>query len=361
MTPEERRPGDEPEDEPPFLERVPFSDDSLIIAPARWNRPLEFRTGYESPAESAACPFCCGRETETPPALAEYATMETLATGELGNAPSSPDRSSPDVEHPWQVRVVPNKYPVTAAPGRAMHATATAGRQPVEGTHEVVVESPDHVLEWTDLPADQRRLVVCVWRDRLAHAARSRSFGSLFKNNGPRAGASLGHVHSQLIAVDFIPPAVQRMERELESFHQAQGDCWLCRHTSRRSGPLAITETTEHFHVAVPAFARMAGETWIVPRRHACHFHESSDGMCGELADTLAHTISRLRREIGHFDYNVVVQTPSFRVPLEEPFHWHVRIIPRIVVLGGFEWATACFINPLDPHWLARSMAPQSE
>ena len=320
-----------------FVERPPSGDACSIIAPARWDRPIELRDDRPIDEAAGTCPFCRGREESTPPGLAEYG----------GSAR----------EGDWLVRVVPNKYPVAVAakpPGTDVPSSAS-----VHGAHEVIVESPHHVVEWTELDVPQIERVIGAWCDRLTAAARSWRFASLFKNNGHRAGASLSHVHSQLIAVDFVPPAVATRESWLAQYYAEHHECWLCARSSSSptgSGRLIEAVNGETFALVVPAFSAMAGETWLVPVRHACHFHEMDGAVRSELARRLPATIATLRSIAGPFAYNLVVQTPSFGVSSEAPFHWYMRIIPRIVVLGGFEWSTECYINPLDPYRLAEDL-----
>ena len=41
-----------------------------------------------------------------------------------------------------------------------------------------------------------------------AHA--DAAYTALFKNHGPDAGASIPHVHSQLMPLSFVPPRIER-------------------------------------------------------------------------------------------------------------------------------------------------------
>ena len=172
------------------LRRDPLTGRWVIIASHRNARPNEFASRPPRPSARLKCPFCAGNEAETPPEIARY--------------PADAGR--------WSVRVVPNKYPALSPP--------EAGQVPVagllhsragEGAHEVIIESPRHVASLTELSRDEMRLAVRVYRDRLR---RMRDDGRwryalVFKNVGALAGASLHHIHSQLLATDLIPPEIQ--------------------------------------------------------------------------------------------------------------------------------------------------------
>src|SRR5215510_12230664 len=89
-----------------------LTGDTVILATARALRPDTFGVQTSPlPAAVATCPFCMGNETETPPEVARI-------------GPGAPDTEG------WEVRVVPNKYPLVG--------------DGVAGAHEVVVLSPAH-------------------------------------------------------------------------------------------------------------------------------------------------------------------------------------------------------------------------
>src|SRR5205807_6421662 len=84
------------------------------------------------------------------------------------------------------------------------------------GSHEVIIESPRHVASLSDLTDAEAQAVFAAYRDRLLKlkAEGSYRYVQIFKNVGPAAGASLEHVHSQLVALPDVPVVVQQ---ELES------------------------------------------------------------------------------------------------------------------------------------------------
>jgi len=78
------------------------------------------------------------------------------------------------------------------------------------GAHEVIIESPEHVVHTADLPDENVREVFAVYRERLIELKQDPRlvYGMIFKNVGEPAGASLEHAHSQLIATPLVPSGV---------------------------------------------------------------------------------------------------------------------------------------------------------
>ena len=75
-----------------------------------------------------------------------------------------------------------------------------------------------------------------------------------------------------------------------------------------------------------------------------------------ELSDCLGLTMRRLAASLGEPQYNWMLHTaPNMSVPrypwpdIEEHFHWHFEIIPKLTRVAGFEWGTGFYINPTPP------------
>lgn len=193
-----------------------------ILAPGRAARPDSFNLPKSEPKGPDNCPFCEGREDRTPP--------EVYATRPGGGETDSPG---------WTTRVVPNLYPALAneADGGSAGGAEPAARsgeagafasagdpllesrrsgepdlfsaRPATGTHEVLINSPEHVTAMHELNAEQFGAAVETWRERMrAHGGAS--YVQLIVNEGGGAGASLEHSHAQLYALDFVPAAVAR-------------------------------------------------------------------------------------------------------------------------------------------------------
>ena len=262
------------------VRKHPVSGEPILYAPGRAGRPNAFGRDDED-----VCPFCPGNESLTPPEIAR--------TGD-----------------PWRVRAFPNKYPATAE-------------------HEVIVDSNRHDASFESLDNAAEVVAMYIARYR-AHA--DATYVSLFKNDGERAGASIDHVHSQLMPVPFLPP---RIERHLAAF--AAGPCPLCR------GAGTVIDENESFTRIVPNAAQHAYEQWIVPKRHEADFTTLRDSEVAALAAMLQTAVSKARRVAPA--HNVLFMN----FPRRTAAHFYIDVFPRMTSVAGFELGTGTFIDIIDP------------
>ena len=260
----------------------------------------------------------------------------------------------------WQVRVVPNKFPVVTCEASLAHPVAEAPpiqpAQPALGGHEIVIESPRHVRDITQLTLDEFTSVLKVFRARLEHWAQDGRIEhvTLTKNVGYAAGASLEHAHSHLIALPFVPSAVvEELQgaRRYFSDHQA---CIFCRLLEKEIDKGVRLVAEEGPFVAFCAYAgRQPYETWILPTTHSAHYTQLSDDDAVPLAKILQKTLSQLQSRLTPLSYNLIFHTAPFdrgANPIDAScFHWHCELVPRTTQLAGFEWGAAVNINPVAP------------
>lgn len=313
----------------------------VIIANERVNRPNQFRATGEV-ENGIRCPFCAGAEQETP---AEVWRQD------------APDSSS------WSVRIVPNKYPALLYPESAQALTAhqeqahLKPRQPALGVHEVVIESPTHQRSYAELSAPQQRNVVQAYQSRLAALRQGRTwkYATLFKNAGPRAGASLEHVHSQVIALPWIPPRIARQIREIRKSRIGSKACPWCREAGEAERQqLQLDCSDEHFRAYCPAASSFPYQVRIVPREHQPHFDQLQVASAANLARLLNSITSLHEKLAGAIAYNYLIHTSPFDRIAADHYHWHIDLFPRVTTVAGFEWSTGVFINPVAPEDAAR-------
>ena len=252
------------------------------------------------------------------------------------------DARSPD-EPGWSVRVVPNKFPAFSV-SRASAGTARRGlleTRPARGRQEVVVHSPRHVRSLADLSDDELDRIAETWRAR-AHAARREGSPYLHAlvNEGPAAGASLAHSHSQLVWLPEEPPAVARERQE-----QAESDgCKLCRLLEEELDS-GIRVVAEWDGVALlSAFAaRQPYELLAAPL--ACEPDPFASQRLGDAVRLVAEGIRRLRTVEGPTPANAWLHAAG---------HWHLELVPRLAIVAGLELGADLSINTVPPEEAAR-------
>ena len=265
-----------------MIRKTPITGDPVILATERGARPDVY--------EGAPCPFCPGAESETP--------AEIARDGD-----------------PWRVRVFPNKFPATEH-------------------HEVIVETPLHDTTFDRLAPDHAARAVAIMFGRYRALRAAAPYVCLFKNHGRAAGASIPHIHSQILGTPFIP---LRIAREGDGFIRR---CRLC---AMETHPLI--DETEHYLWIAPLGATMAYQQWIVPKAHGPEMDEPR-----ELAAILQRASAATLSLADSFNWAFV------NFPQQERGHWYVELFPRLAVVAGYELGSGTFINTIDPDQTAATL-----
>jgi UDPglucose--hexose-1-phosphate uridylyltransferase len=299
----------------------PLTGQRILISPERAERPLK---------PGVSCPFCEGHESETPP--------EVLAYRNPKSAPNGPG---------WRVRVVPNRY-------AAVRMDAGRLGEPGVGVAEVFVECPRHETRLRNLARDQVADVLRAWRDRVRYWGDESPlrFAQVFHNEGPAAGASVDHCHSQLIAIPFVPPEVEREIETLAKLAQLAGMCPYCQWIKDSKASERYVMESERFAVFCPPAPRFPGESWLLPKYHIHAFDTLGDDKLYELADVLLDLLIRVSRVFEDPDFNLIVKLGAF--PLSDQFHWRIELLPRTITTAGWEFGTGLMINTMFPETAAR-------
>ncbi len=281
----------------------PITGQRVRIAPDRSQRPTDLAAN-DSQGKLKRCPFCQGSEADTPTELDQL-------NDDNGN---------------WSTRVVPNRYPAFELP---------------DGSHEVIIESPEHRSHFAELPDEQATKAIQMWARRIRHwrSLPQCEYLLLFKNEGLAAGASLEHLHSQFTALDRAPEDVSAMwQRIAES------------PTQKLSCERLTISSTGNFSAFSPRAPRAAFETWI-----ACHdsrksFEDFADSAAesSELAKTV-QSVLRKTTQLAHAGgANLVLQVAPNSVA-NQVARWWIEIAPRSSAMAGFELATNWRINSVSP------------
>ncbi|MFQ5795636.1 MAG: galactose-1-phosphate uridylyltransferase [Candidatus Bipolaricaulia bacterium] len=335
----------------PELRRDPITDWWVIIAKERSKRPSDFASHEEHHLnEAESCAFCEGHGGMTP--------KEIYAIREDGSKPNTPG---------WQVRVVPNKYPALIIEGD-MNRTGIGILDMMNGVgaHEVIIETPCHNCDLTDLSIDHIVKVLKTYSVRIKdlHEDDRFRYVLVFRNYGRSAGASLSHPHSQLIATPVTPNLMRTKLRIARDHYHQKERCIYCDIIQQElEREERIISADEHYVVWSPFAARFPFETHIYPREHSHDFTEDQGEKQYHLARTLKDILLRLQISLNHPGYNFMIHTspnltprlgkPDYWGTIEQDFHWHIEIIPRLTQVAGFEWGTGFYINPTPPEEVA--------
>jgi UDPglucose--hexose-1-phosphate uridylyltransferase len=313
--------------------------DWVLVAPGREGRPAAGSTGPR------VCPFCPGNEHLTPPEL------DRVAAGDG-----------------WSVRVFPNLYPLLSPQAPVPHAPAGFAAAAGLGTHEVVVESPEHGWNPADAEPGQMRRVLGMYarRHRLLREA-GPAVVVILRNQGRASGATLEHPHTQVMSAPVVPGGLHH-QYQLARRHRAEHgeDLYGAVVRDELADGTRIVATTAHFVAFVPFAATTAGELWICPRIHRPGLADAGDAELDDLARLLPRLLAATRTALGDPAYNLVVlngpETPAAEVAgdggavADAGFPWHLRLLPRVSIPGGYELGTGARVTTQLPERGAQAL-----
>ena len=304
----------------------------VLVAENRSERPNDYATPPATtkeglPQAPTNCPFCPSLETQTPPAV----------------------YSACNAEGDWQVRVVPNKYPAVG--------TAMGGDK--SGVHEVVIESPRHIQNTADLTPKELANVLEAYNARLEHWYEDGRFGyaMIFKNVHSMAGASLVHLHSQIMVLPEVPPACLQELYQLDRFRQEHDQCALCERIAReRNDSVRLVLDRDGYVAICPYVSMHAYETWLLPVDHGRWFPPTANRVSTEtLAGVLWEVLSRIERLLPGVGYNMIVRIAPWSAQRTD-YHPRIEIYPRMDMFAGFELGTSIHINQVSPEYAAQKL-----
>ncbi len=232
------------------------------------------------------------------------------------------------------MRVVPNKFPALEIEGDLNNrGDGIYDMMRGVGAHEVIIESPEHLITTADLGADRLREVLWVYRDRLLDLKKDRRlmYGMIFKNVGAAAGASLEHAHSQLIVTPIVPITVAEEIDGSLAFHRYRGRCVFCDMIQQEIAYGKRIVLDSPGCVAFCPFAsRFPFETWILPKNHSSHYENVQKPSVEELARVMQRVMAKIEAALDRPAYNYIIHTAPFDTQELAHYHWHIEIIPRL-------------------------------
>lgn len=311
----------------------------VIIATERAKRPEDFKKSAEGrkplPPHEPKCPFCRGNEDQTPPSV--------FSLEEDGR---------------WALRVVPNKF-------AALQANLTTQRQKAGkflkvdgfGLAEVLIETPLHNVSPAIMSQKEVEKILIGYRSRYHAIANNDKICliTIFRNHGPKAGTSLEHPHSQIIATPIVPPHVRDQITQAILSCDTYGRCIYCDIiTEELRQQERIIAETDFFVLIAPFASRHPFELRLYPKRHCCSFGKITDREIVDMAAVLKQALYKLYVGLDNPDYNYIIRSSPTDDEDVKHFHWYLEIVPKLTTPAGFELGTGIFINVALPENCAK-------
>ncbi|MHB9131736.1 MAG: galactose-1-phosphate uridylyltransferase [Armatimonadota bacterium] len=320
----------------------------IILAAERAKRPEDFTRSrppvVEIPPYDPRCPFCPGHEAMTP------APILTIPSGSEAGG--------------WDLRVVPNKFPALAPSHEDCCQVTNVNvgpylRRDGIGHHEVVIETPLHNCDLPMLSSEHMERVMEAYCRRynalMSHV--STELVVVFRNHGVKAGTSLLHPHSQIVASSVVPVPVRNRLYEGQRYFDKYNHCVYCDILAyeQQDGSRVVMEN-EHFLAICPYASSVPYEIWLLPKHHRASFGTVEDDEIRDLAHVLQGLLARLWRLLDDPDYNYVIDTAPEHMSHVPFYHWHLEIVPKLTTPAGFEIGTGISINVKPPEQAAAEL-----
>jgi len=295
--------------------RNPLSGRQVLFAPQRAARPID------ADEDPKTCPFCPGNEHMLPSVLCERPA---------------------DDARPWATRAVPNKFPLVR-PGARDDDLA-------HGCHEVIIETPYHGRDLTQLSGRALQDVVAMYCHRFSLLARDHQTVALFRNQGRRAGASQSHAHAQIVAFDGIPDDIDATALRARNYYERHGECVICSIVAAEADAEdRVVVARGSFIAFVPLVAEAPYDVWLTAQAHPDGFGAMDQPAQHDFAMILKDVLGRLSRALDDPDFCFGIVGVSHPRREDHVHHWVMRIRPVLTTPGGLELVTGLSINPSTP------------
>ena len=326
-----------------------LKDSWVVISPKRVRRPSDFELrGAE--AYDVESPFVYGNEHKTP--------SEIFALRDHGSKKDSPG---------WKVRVVANKYnalEIEKNPVRDFDGIFES--MDGCGAHEIIIDTPKFPSKFEDLSAEEVANILFTAKERVNDLQRDFRirYISIFKNQGALAGASISHPHTQIIALPMIPKNILTEIESCRAHYKKTSRSLICDLAiSEIRAKSRIVEDDDNFVSFCPYASFWPFEVNICPKKTVKDFAALDEGSIFELANILLSSVRRISMALKGVSFNIFLKTmppkredvePNFYYKMDEFYRWHIEIVPRIPVIGGFELSSGVFINTVAPEESAK-------
>ncbi len=311
------------------------SGDWVISAPERAKRPELFgqKRNVRKVLPRSTCPF----------------EPETI---KKSSANWPPILSYPN-EKNWKVIIAANKYPALkhfAGCSVDFRHGPNAVKTGV-GNHDLLI-TRDHKKNFADLPLDEAAEALFLLQERYKELAKDKCnfYTSTFFNWGSSAGASVYHPHYHILTLPIIPPDVAHSLDGSKKYFETHKRCVHCVILSfDLKEKKRIIDKNKHSVSLAPFVSRSPFEIRIFPLRHHARFEDTPKNELKAVTDILQKALKRIKINLKDPDLNFFIHTSPLKDRKYNYYHWHIEIIPKIVIFGGFELSTGVEINVVDP------------
>lgn len=290
-----------------------FKDEYVIIAPNRAKRPHKAEKAADVPG---VCHFC-----------PKYFHDEIITYQDN------------NYNGDWEIVSVINKF-----------AALSVNNPNAYGQSEVIIETRKHGLDINDFSVDHIVRIFNAYinrfdelrnMDRIKHVI-------IFKNEGGKAGDSVSHTHSQVIAMPFLPPKTEIEASAYNKYRLNHATCPYCDAIEKEKDSPRVIWEDENIFVLAPYASNCPYAAWVLPKRHVRFLADLTRSEKESIAIAFKLLLGKLN-ELG-ISYNYFVENAVN----QEDYHMHIKLAPRPNIWGGLELGTGIIINPISPEYATK-------
>lgn len=261
-----------------------------------------------------------------------------------------------DDENEEQVFVVNNKYPLFASVKNPHYQHQgpydfVAG----EGIHELVIYR-DIDTPIRNFSIKKLALVFKAFQKRSFDIMKQKHirYIAVIHNNGLKAGATIAHPHSQIIASPIVPDGIERIIEGASLYYRShKRDLADIIINFEQEYKIRVIAENDDFIAFTPYASKAAYEVEIFPKIAQAHFAYSDAGTLYNLAKIYKIILKAYYKVLGDIDYNMAIITAPVDGNLYKGFRWFIRLTPRIDFIGGYEIGTDTDICTISPEFAA--------
>ena len=102
--------------------------------------------------------------------------------------------------------------------------------------------------------------------------------------------------------------------------------------------------------VIAPFVSRTEFEIRIFPKKHFAYFERIEKQELTHLADALKFVFLKICQKLKDPAFNFFIHTaPTIKTHDYDHYHWHIEILPKFDIFGGFELGTGMDIISVTP------------
>ncbi len=318
----------------------------VIIAPGRSKKPKSVNVNIAKIRASEkvydpSCPFCPGNE-------AAFPVEEKFRIDNSQGA--------------WKTRVINNKFKIFAAELCPLKPEPFLDEGIYKkliacGEHELIIETPQHNKTIIDMSQEEIQDMIRAFLHRYQTFEKNSAnlITLIFKNYGAMAGQTQIHSHTQIINSRIVPTYIRLLLNEAQRYFDEHGTCVFCDILGYelKDGQRLIYENKD-YAAFVPYAAGVEHETWIMPKYHGAGLDSLKETRINELANILGVVFKKFYQAIEDPDFNFVIRNAPYPLAKVPFYHWHIQLLPRVKIAGGFEQGSHIPVNTIYPEESAR-------